>query len=59
MASVDGLVIGRHTLETVLGFERWPYGEKPVTVLTTRPPGAGDMSMWTAESPSSGSSGPD
>src|SRR6185436_5729779 len=37
MASVDALVIGRNTFETVLGFESWPYGEKPVFVLSTRP----------------------
>ena len=36
MATVDALVIGRNTLETVLAFERWPYGEKPVFVLSTR-----------------------
>src|SRR5262245_49246683 len=45
MASVDALVIGRNTYETVLAFEAWPYGEKPVFVLSTRtlapaPPGA-------------------
>jgi dihydrofolate reductase len=45
MASVDALVVGRKTYETVLGFDRWPYGEKPVIVLSTRalepaPPGA-------------------
>jgi dihydrofolate reductase len=37
MASVDALVIGRKTFETVLGFGTWPYGEKPVIVLSTRP----------------------
>lgn len=37
MASVDALVIGRKTFETVLGFGTWPYGEKPVIVLGTRP----------------------
>jgi dihydrofolate reductase len=37
MASVDCLVIGRHTYDTVLGFDQWPYGDKPVFVLTTRP----------------------
>jgi dihydrofolate reductase len=37
MASVDALVIGRNTFETVLGFGTWPYGEKPVFVLSTRP----------------------
>jgi dihydrofolate reductase len=36
MASVDALVIGRKTFETVLAFEAWPYGEKPVYVLSTR-----------------------
>ena len=28
MATVDALVIGRKTFETVLTFEQWPYGEK-------------------------------
>jgi dihydrofolate reductase len=31
------LVIGRKTFETVLAFRQWPYGEKPVFVLSTRP----------------------
>jgi dihydrofolate reductase len=35
MATVDALVIGRHTFETVLKFDTWPYGEKPVFVLST------------------------
>jgi len=37
MASVDALVIGRKTFETVLAFDKWPYGEKPVFVLSTNP----------------------
>ena len=37
MATVDALVIGRKTYETVLTFDTWPYGEKPVYVLSTRP----------------------
>jgi dihydrofolate reductase len=37
MATVDALVIGRKTFETVLTFDSWPYGEKPVFVLSTRP----------------------
>src|SRR5881296_4264524 len=37
MASVDALVIGRKTFEKVLTFEAWPYGEKRVFVLSTRP----------------------
>jgi dihydrofolate reductase len=37
MATVDALVIGRKTFDTVLAFDPWPYGEKPVVVLSTRP----------------------
>jgi len=37
MATVDALVIGRKTFETVLAMGNWPYGEKPVIVLSTRP----------------------
>jgi dihydrofolate reductase len=33
-ASVDALVIGRKTYETVLDFDAWPYGTKPVFVLS-------------------------
>ena len=36
MATVDALVIGRKTYETVLGFGGWAYGKKPVFVLSTR-----------------------
>ena len=37
MAGVDAIVIGRNTFETVLAFPQWPYAEKPVVVLATRP----------------------
>jgi len=37
MASVDALVIGRNTYEKVLTFEPWPYGAKPVVVLSSQP----------------------
>src|SRR5450755_1074874 len=37
MASVDALVIGRKTFETVLAFPAWPYGDKRVVVLSSRP----------------------
>jgi dihydrofolate reductase len=37
MATVDALVIGRNTFETVLTFDAWPYGGKPVFVLSSRP----------------------
>jgi len=37
MGTIDTLVIGRETYETILGFEEWPYGDKRVIVLTHRP----------------------
>ena len=37
MATVDALVMGRNTYEVVLAFDEWPYGKKPVFVLSTRP----------------------
>ena len=37
METVDALVIGRKTYETVLAFETWPYAETRVFVLSTRP----------------------
>jgi dihydrofolate reductase len=37
IASVDALVIGRKTFETVLAFPRWPYGDKRVVVLSHSP----------------------
>jgi dihydrofolate reductase len=37
IATVDVIVIGRKTFETVLTFDAWPYGTKPVVVLSTKP----------------------
>jgi dihydrofolate reductase len=37
IASVEALVIGRKTFEKVLTFETWPYGDKRVVVLSSRP----------------------
>ena len=37
IASVDAIVIGRKTFETVLAFPAWPYGAKRVVVLSNRP----------------------
>jgi dihydrofolate reductase len=37
MASIDALVIGRNTFEVVLKFATWPYGDKRVVVLSSRP----------------------
>jgi len=37
IASVDTIVMGRNTFETVLSMPSWPYGAKPVVVLSSRP----------------------
>jgi dihydrofolate reductase len=37
IATVDTIVIGRKTFETVLGFGTWPYGERLVAVLSHQP----------------------
>jgi dihydrofolate reductase len=37
IATVDTIVIGRGSYEKVLTFDSWPYGDKPVVVLTSRP----------------------
>jgi dihydrofolate reductase len=37
IASVDAIVIGHNTFETVLPMKPWPYGKKRVVVLSSRP----------------------
>lgn len=37
IATVDAVVMGRNTYETVLGFDGWPFPGMRVIVLTTRP----------------------
>jgi dihydrofolate reductase len=37
IATVDAIVMGRKTFETVLGFDAWPYSPKPVVVLSSAP----------------------
>lgn len=37
MDSVDALVMGRHTYETAVAFDPWPYAGTPVVVLSSRP----------------------
>jgi len=37
IAGIDTIVIGRKTYETVLAFPAWPYGDKRVVVLSSRP----------------------
>lgn len=54
MAAVDALIIGRKTYDTVLAFETWPYGEKPVFVLSSNalaPPPQGAVVEKMAGSP--------
>ena len=34
MTTVDVLIMGRNTYEQVLSFGQWPYGDKPVIVLS-------------------------
>ena len=36
IASVDAIVMGRNTFETVIAFPSWPYGSKRVVVLSSR-----------------------
>jgi len=54
IATVDAIVIGRKTFETVLAMERWPYGDKRVVVLSSRPvdmSGAGGVVEQMAGTP--------
>lgn len=46
MATINAVVIGRNTFETVLSFAEWPYA-KPVFVLSTRrlPPAPPDAAV--------------
>jgi dihydrofolate reductase len=37
IATVDAIVIGRKTFETVLAMQSWPYADKRVVVLSSRP----------------------
>ena len=37
LSTVDTIVMGRSTFEKVLTFGHWPYGERPVFVLTRNP----------------------
>jgi dihydrofolate reductase len=36
IASVDAIVMGRNTFDTVAAFPSWPYGSKRVVVLSSR-----------------------
>ena len=56
MDSVDLLVMGRNSFDTVAAFDTWPYGDKRVLVLTHRPieqTTAAGVVLATAETPES------
>jgi dihydrofolate reductase/ribosomal protein S18 acetylase RimI-like enzyme len=50
-AAVDAIVMGRNSYDLVRAFPAWPYGDKPVVVLTSRPlgdpPADGDVEAMT------------
>jgi len=56
MATVDTIVMGRHTYEKVLTFDDWPYGDMAVVVLSSRPiemPASGSARIeWMTGRPS-------
>lgn len=37
LAQTDALLLGRNTYDSVIRFNEWPFGSKPVYVLTHRP----------------------
>jgi dihydrofolate reductase len=48
-ASIDTLVIGRGTFETVANFPEWPYGDKRVVVLSRKPIDLSLVAVGTVE----------
>lgn len=48
--TVDAIVMGRTSYEMALSFGAWPYGEKPVVVLSSRPVAIGKDIARTVES---------
>ena len=51
LAGVDLVLMGRATWDVVRAFPSWPYGEKPVAVLTHRPGEARHGERFLAGSP--------
>jgi len=49
MGTVDAMVMGRRTFEAVLAFEDWPYGAKPVVVLSHAAVSIPEALSWTVE----------
>ncbi|WP_312748464.1 dihydrofolate reductase family protein [Candidatus Nitrospira neomarina] len=48
--SIDAIVMGRNSYEMVLSFAPWPYGKKPVVVLSSRTVAIGQDIASTVES---------
>ena len=49
--TIDVLVMGRNAFEKILSFPAWPYGEKPVIVLSRNPlPIPGDLAATVSHS---------
>jgi dihydrofolate reductase len=55
MEPIDALIMGRRTYEQVLSFGNWPYGNKPVVVLSSNkveiPEDLARTVSWSSESP--------
>ena len=55
MRTVDGLVIGRNTYDLVQTFGGWPYGKRPVIVLSSRrvdiPAAIAGTTEWMGDAP--------
>jgi dihydrofolate reductase len=53
--AVDALAMGRRTFEVVRGFDAWPFGDKPVVVLSRQgvevPPALGATASVRADAP--------
>ena len=41
--------MGRHTYDVVRAFDKWPYGDKPVFVLSTKPLAPGSVPVERLE----------
>lgn len=55
ITTIDALVMGRNSFEQALAFDKWPYGERPVVVmsrtLSALPAGTPSTVSLTSETP--------
>ena len=54
IATIDAIVMGRNTYDVVRSFPRWPYGKRPVFVLSSSYPAGGKALSETVAGTSSG-----